>query len=528
MGVVVAAHHLQLDQLVALKFLLPEAAKNPEVVERFAREARAAAKIESEHVARVLDVGELDAGPYIVMEHLEGENLEELLARNGPLPVVESVHYMLEACDAVAEAHGLGIVHRDLKPSNVFVAERAGGGRIIKLLDFGLVKFLQGAADSNQMSITRTSALMGTPAYMAPEQLRCPREVDTRADIWSLGAVLYETLCGTGPFARGTMPEVCAAILTEAPTPLRSLREGIPVGLEAVVLRCLEKDLDVRYESVAELASDLLLFAPPGAERSIERICRVLRPAGARSVRRRELGPTDVATVRGSRAAIDPPSRRSAWDTSADPFAATKLEPSVAPIAEPIEISVAAPTAASPRLESPRWFSTVLLFGASALFAVGASIFAWTVVSSENGAADTAKALDHQPAADLPSGRVAPPPAAGAAIARPSAAPLGVGSTSAPPASAAPENTTTSTPSHSSGTGAAAPGAGVAAPTPRGPAESATSAARTQSTDAVPSSASAGKPTPSKATSRAPVGSEKRDASATPPEGGAEGGTEPD
>ncbi|MEJ7729699.1 MAG: serine/threonine-protein kinase [Polyangiaceae bacterium] len=284
MGVIVAAFHLQLEQEVALKFLLADAAKQPEVVARFAREARAAAKIQSEHVARVIDVGTLETGaPYMVMEYLEGEDLDGLIKREGRVALVDAVSWVLQACEAIAEAHAMGIIHRDLKPANLFLAERSDGSRSIKVLDFGISK-VSVEGQMADASLTRTSAVMGSPMYMSPEQLRSARDVDARADIWALGITLYELVCGKGPFSSGTVPEVCAAILKEAPQPPRELREDLPPGLEAVILRCLEKDVTKRYANVAELALALLSFAPPGSEMSIERISRVLQK-GARSLR---------------------------------------------------------------------------------------------------------------------------------------------------------------------------------------------------------------------------------------------------
>ncbi|HVY44480.1 MAG TPA: serine/threonine-protein kinase, partial [Minicystis sp.] len=284
MGVVVAAFHLQLEQRVALKFLLPEAAKEEQVVQRFAREARAAAKIQSEHVARVLDVGTLDTGaPYMVMEYLEGRDLDDAIKADGPLPVQVAVGYLMQACEAVAEAHALGIVHRDLKPANLFVAERADGKRSIKVLDFGISKVLPHAQASAEPSLTATSAIMGSPMYMSPEQLRSSRDVDVRADIWALGIVLYEMLTGANPFESGTVAEVCASILKDKPKPLSALRDDVPDGLEAVILRCIEKDPDKRYANVAELTVALLSFGPPGCEHSIERVSSVLRNVSLRS-----------------------------------------------------------------------------------------------------------------------------------------------------------------------------------------------------------------------------------------------------
>src|SRR6188768_2962187 len=183
MGVVVAATHLQLGERVALKFLLPQAIHNPEAVERFAREARAAVKIKSEHVARVSDVGLLESGaPYMVMEYLEGYDLSTWLQQRGPLPVEQAVEFILQACEAIAEAHALGIVHRDLKPANLFVIQRADGVLSVKVLDFGISK-ATGLIGSGDM--TTTSAVMGSPYYMSPEQMGSTKDTDTRADIWA-------------------------------------------------------------------------------------------------------------------------------------------------------------------------------------------------------------------------------------------------------------------------------------------------------------------------------------------------------
>src|SRR5690606_21773595 len=177
MGVVVAARHLQLDERVALKFLLPEALSNAEAVARFAREARAAVKIKSEHVARVTDVGTLETGsPYMVMEYLRGTDLGDLVHTQGPLPIADAVEYLLQACEAVAEAHALGIVHRVLKPSNLFLTRRADGSPSIKVLDFGISKVTTGA--DSQMNMTRTATVMGSPLYMSPEQMASARDVD--------------------------------------------------------------------------------------------------------------------------------------------------------------------------------------------------------------------------------------------------------------------------------------------------------------------------------------------------------------
>jgi serine/threonine-protein kinase len=294
MGLVVAAHHLVLDERVALKFLLPGATSNPELVGRFMREARAAAKIKSEHVARVTDVGQLDDGsPYMVMEYLEGSDLAAYLAREGPLPVEKAVDFVLQACEALAEAHGLGIIHRDLKPANLFCVQRGDDHLVIKVLDFGISKLA--AIDTVNHSLTQTSSLMGSPAYMSPEQMQSAKTVDARADIWSLGIILFELLTGNPPFDSPLVTELVFKIATEPAPLLRSVRPDIPAGMERVVARCLLRDRAARYQSVAALAVALREFGTPSAATSVERILRTMRRAGVRDADFDAEAPTDLA-----------------------------------------------------------------------------------------------------------------------------------------------------------------------------------------------------------------------------------------
>jgi len=261
MGVVVAGFHLELDQPVAIKFLLSESGLQSEGAERFRREARAAAKIHSEHVARVFDIGLLDERvPYMVMELLHGNDLEFEIERRGALPVSEAAGYVLQAIDAVAEAHSVGIVHRDLKPTNLFLAQRADGSRIVKVLDFGISKSLSGK--QREVALTRTAAFVGSPLYMSPEQMRSARDVDARADVWALGAILYVMVTGQLPHPGNSLPEVCLAVMNTSPRPLKDFIAEPPEGLEAILMRCLMKDPALRFGSVAELAEQLLPFAP--------------------------------------------------------------------------------------------------------------------------------------------------------------------------------------------------------------------------------------------------------------------------
>lgn len=275
MGVVVAARHLELDQRVAVKFLLPEIAKRNDAAERFRREARAAVKIKSEHVARVLDVGSNEDGvPYMVMEYLEGHDLGDELRERGQLPIEEAVRYLLEACEAVAEAHAAGIVHRDLKPANLFLARRADGTRLVKVLDFGISKSVSGGSAAD-LSLTATSALIGSPLYMSPEQMHSAKSVDTRTDIWSLGAILYQLLANRPPYVAESIPSLCSALLNDTPPPLSDFRDDVPAGLQEAISKALAKDRGVRWQNVADFCVALVPFAP-GSKLHADRAGRVL------------------------------------------------------------------------------------------------------------------------------------------------------------------------------------------------------------------------------------------------------------
>ncbi len=275
MGVVVSALHLTLRQRVAIKLLLPHAMERPEGIARFLREARAAAAVQSEHVARVLDVGTLENGiPYLVMEHLSGTDFARLLKERGPLPIPETIDFILQAGEAVAEAHALGIVHRDLKPGNLFLTTRANGSPLVKVLDFGLSK-------TSDETLTAAGVVMGSPQYMPPEQITGLKNVDHRADIWALGAILYKLFTGRCPFPGSTVAAICMGALTEAPRSMRAMRREIPEALDAVVLGCLEKDLDLRIQSVSALANRLAPFAPPSSAPSLECLRRLSPGAGS-------------------------------------------------------------------------------------------------------------------------------------------------------------------------------------------------------------------------------------------------------
>jgi serine/threonine-protein kinase len=255
MGVVLKVTHLHLGEELAIKVLLPEGAIRSDVTARFLREAQAVVRLRGEHVARVIDVGVLPEGlPFIVMEYLHGADLSHDLKRRTNLSPGITVDYVLQACEALAEAHAHGIVHRDIKPANLFLTTRPDGTPLIKVLDFGISK--APAHDNN--TLTQTEVVMGTPGYMSPEQMKATRDVDARTDIWALGIVLYECLMGRRPFDGESFSATVLMAGTEPPPPMNP---QIPRGLQAVVLRCLQKDRRARFSTIAELVAALVPFA---------------------------------------------------------------------------------------------------------------------------------------------------------------------------------------------------------------------------------------------------------------------------
>ena len=307
MGFVVAAWHLELDQPVALKLLNPDVFEQGEATMRFRREVRAAARIKSEHVCRVIDVGTLEHGaPYMVMELLDGNNLEEELQQRGPLPVPEAVLYILEAVEALAEAHAAGIIHRDLKPANLFVARRADRSRLLKVLDFGISKSMIESQSSRDMSLTRTGVIIGSPLYMSPEQMRSTKDADAVSDVWALGAILFQLITGRPPYEGETIPELCAKLFTEDAPPPSTVRQGLPPNLDVVLHRSLARDPARRFQSVAELGAALVEFAPAAGRVHVERARRVLQAAEGRRPTSTAPGPiaSDSPTIQASVSAV--------------------------------------------------------------------------------------------------------------------------------------------------------------------------------------------------------------------------------
>jgi len=400
MGVVLAAHHLQLDEPVALKVLLPDVLRRPDAVARFEREARAAAKIRSEHVVRVMDVGQLEDGsPFMVMERLEGVDLAGWLAGTGALPASQAIDLLLEACEAIAEAHSVGIVHRDLKPANLFCERRRDGTTRVKVLDFGISKHTEGGAAAH-VGMTNTAAVLGSPLYMSPEQMRSSKVVDARSDIWSLGVVLFELLSGRVPYEATTLTELAFTIATTAAPPLRTVRPDLPERLEAVVARCLEREKEARFASVSELARALAEFGSEASRRSVERIVGVQALASAA-----------------------PPDRSS--------IPVTPSNPAIAGTVTATGPTILVGASETPK---PRRSRAALAIGASAL---GAAFVAVILARGALGpAASTAPSGPAAPSSSVAAS--APSPAPSTATAGPSMPPSTSAAAQAPPASSTP------------------------------------------------------------------------------------------
>lgn len=350
MGIVVAARHLELDERVAIKFLLGERSEGS--AERFLREGRAAAKVKGEHVCRVFDFGRLDTGePYLVMEYLEGSDLARQLEREGPQPSSSVVGWVIQACDALADAHALGIVHRDLKPANLFLANRADGSSCAKVLDFGISKLARAE------TMTGPATTMGSPVYMSPEQMESARDVDARSDVWSLGVLMYELIAGKPPFVGESMVQLSVLVRERREEPLETVVPEVPEGLARVITRCLEKKPDARFASVANLACALAPYAPPEVSALI-----------ARLVRRSNAEPAIPLAM-----------------TAPDPERETPLPALAATVTSPvIPLDSARGTFApihgvvgeKPRAtQARRWASVATVAGAAALVALGAGSF---------------------------------------------------------------------------------------------------------------------------------------------------------
>jgi serine/threonine-protein kinase len=404
MGVVMSGHQLNLDRRVAIKFLRGTLASQARSSQRFAREAMAVAKIESEHVARVFDAGEEGGVPYIVMEHLEGHDLAAELA-GGPLPASLALEYLRQACEPIIEAHALGIVHRDLKPSNLFLA-KSKGKQSLKVLDFGVSKWLGPVPGGDTPFATREDSLIGTPAYVSPEQLVDPQSVDGRTDVWALGVVLYQCLTGKLPFQAESVPRLTAAILSAEPAEFDPSGR-VPEGLREITLRCLKKDPAERFQTVEELDRALLEFSEQGGPAKVPVATIPLRSArpvvigavvlvlGAGfAVARWGISPEESETSR------EPEARVPVHSSPASELAAPSSEPGLAELPRParpgsgLDAADEKPSVASEPVASPAPLPTrtqaAPVRGPRAV--PGGSARATPAVPAASGAAETATA----------------------------------------------------------------------------------------------------------------------------------------
>lgn len=365
MGEVVVARHSLLGERVAIKTLLSHS--DPESVQRFLNEARASLRIRSEHVVRVSDVDLLaDGRPYMVMELLEGRDLETRLQDEGSLPLGEAVDLVLQACEGVAEAHSIGIVHRDLKPANMFLTRRNDGTARLVLLDFGISKFVDPQAPAHGM--TSATGLMGSPSYMSPEQFQNPRDVDPRTDVWALGVVLFRCLTGRLPFLAESVPALVVKVLHEPPASLRALRPDLPPLLDGIVRQCLQRAREQRFPGVAALAQALAPFASREGARSVDRL-RALAPGSSpppivaaaassmgetRASPALPVGPAGAMPATREVLAVPAPAgvsqQGSTFDATATPTAAPPLPTAAPPAKRPLALVVGATTAGAAAL----------------------------------------------------------------------------------------------------------------------------------------------------------------------------------
>jgi serine/threonine protein kinase len=362
MGVVLGARNIKLDEPVAIKVLKPDAASDGDAVARFFREARAAVRMKGVHVAKVLDVGTLDDGtPYMLMERLEGADLSAVIERGVRVPIETAVDYVLQTCEALAEAHALGIVHRDIKPSNLFLTTGVDGSPCIKVLDFGISKATS-AIDATRpdFGLTQTQTVMGSPQYMAPEQMRSSRRVDGRTDIWALGTIMHELLTGSPPFEATSMPELFAMILQDPAPRLRDRRPEVPPALDDIVLRCLEKSPEGRPATVLDLARLLAPFASSLSAGAAERVARVAKNIAISS----ERSIAAVARARETPPSIDAP--RTLISAGVAPSAPELSHAHTMPVAGPAVTEAAPPRSRAPLVTAVAVAATLLIGGATA------------------------------------------------------------------------------------------------------------------------------------------------------------------
>jgi serine/threonine-protein kinase len=380
MGNVVRASHLFLHQPVAIKILLPSMAEDASTVQRFLREAQATVKLKSEHSARVIDVGTSpDGTPFMVMEFLDGNDLNQILRHHGPQQAAIVVDLMLQACEGIAEAHALGIIHRDIKPSNFFITRRTDGSMLLKILDFGISKTPVGYDE-----LTGTQMVLGTPQYMAPEQMKSGRFADPRSDIWSIGVVIYQMLVGRPPFAGESYADLVLKVGLEPPEPIAI---PLPTGLADVVMRCLEKDPKLRFQNVGELARHIAPFAtdPISSAQTAARVARILQQ------RSMQIGGPNTLMQGGLSGAI--------------PISPAQMTPGSWPASQPTSLSQGVGQVTLGTRGGRGW----IIAGLAALSVVaGAGGYAISQLSHQDPSANAPAAVS-EPAAPPPPAAVTPP-----------------------------------------------------------------------------------------------------------------------
>ncbi|HEU4409759.1 MAG TPA: protein kinase [Polyangiaceae bacterium] len=495
MGYVVAATHRELGTPFAVKVLKVKYARDDTYLARFRREAFAAARLKSEHIVRVVDFGRVpDSGaPFLVMEHLEGQDLASLLSsarsRGAMLPLRDVCDYIIQACNGLAVAHAVGIVHRDLKPANLFLTRQPDGSPCIKVLDFGISK--HGTGDD--LALTAPREVLGSPIYMSPEQLKSPRAVDARSDIWSLGVILFELLTGRVPFDDREFGELFMRIQTEPAPPLLDLRPDLPAELGELVARCLQKDQAARFSNVAALAKELAAFASPGAQHYVNSTRRMNGQPSITQItnemaRVLQSGPPPADEDSGWPPDPRPPGR---WAFARRLFGTKTLAP------------LAGDTEPSPAWRDSRRSRRVVLVSALAGIALGYST--WALVRHHGPTQALSRSLASFVASKLPgvAGPKAPPGAAVAtaaplpALAPPTAPALGA--PSPPPEGAAPTAT-------AEAVGPGAPSDAAARHAPEGAPSGAKAGAPEVASVASPAGPSAGAPASSSARSKTAPG----------------------
>jgi serine/threonine-protein kinase len=376
MGVVTKCLHMQLGELVAIKMLRKDVLDDRDAVERFMREAQAAARLRSEYVARVIDVGRFESNvPYMIMEFLDGHDLGELIEERGCLPVPWAAEMMLQAAEALTEAHSIGIVHRDVKPSNLFVTWRPDGSALVKVLDFGIAR----APIGTDLKLTQTQSLLGTPAYMSPEQMRSARMVDARSDIWSLGTVMYELIEGRRPFEAESFSEMCVKVAVDAPLPMHNA----PPALQQVVMRCLAKSPEQRFANMAELGNALRPFMrdPNAGGLMVERMHRMIE-------RGSQIDWTVAAPIPAETKTPEPAGAAAA--AQADATASGDDEPIPAQIVQPPRgrLRLASPAAEEATLRGPpRRKGNAMFLAGAALLGIAIGLVVYLATGSEDAPA---------------------------------------------------------------------------------------------------------------------------------------------